>query len=92
MPDSKREEIEATIGKVLLDEWDPLSVREQADHAQEYLRYAHDIYGLLIRGASDVQVGRHLHQIEREEMHHSDADGRDLTTVLRTLRKLEKTM
>ncbi len=92
MPDSKREEIEATIGTMLLNEWDPLDVRAQPDHADEYRKYSHDIYGLLIRGASDVQVGRHLHQIEREEMHHAEADSRDLSALLKTLRALEKTI
>lgn len=92
MSDLKREEAEIRIGATLLDEWDPLSVRGQPDHADDYLRYAHDIYGLLVRGASDVQVGRHLHAIEREEMHHPDADSRDLSIVLKTLRALEKTM
>lgn len=92
MSDEKREAAEIRIGATLLDEWDPLSVRGQPDHAGEYMRYAHDIYGLLVRGASDVQVGRHLHTIEREEMHHPDADARDLTVVLKTLRALEKTI
>jgi hypothetical protein len=92
MSDSKREQIEATIGTVLLNEWDPLDVRAQPDRADEYRKYSHDIYGLLIRGASDVQVGRHLHKIEREEMHRADADNRDLSALLKTLRALEKTM
>ena len=92
MPDSKREAAETRIGAILLDEWDPLSVRGQPDHEGDYLPYAHEIYGLLVRGASDVQVGRHLHTVEREEMHHPDADARDLTSVLHTLRALEKTI
>lgn len=92
MSDSNREEAERRIGAVLLTEWDPLEVRAEPGHDQEYLGYAHDIYGLLVRGASDVQVGRHLHMVEREQMHHPQADERDLTGVLRTLRALEKTM
>lgn len=92
MSDSAREQAEARIGAVLLAEWDPKNVRDQSAHADEYMPYAHDIYGLLVRGASDVQVGRHLHTIEREQMHHPDADARDLTAVLKTLRALEKTI
>lgn len=92
MPDSAREQAEIRIGAVLLAEWDPMEVRGQSDHADDYMPYAHDIYGLLVRGASDVQVGRHLHAIEREQMHHPDADARDLTAVLKTLRALEKTI
>ena len=92
MPDSKREEAEGRIGAVLLAEWDPMDIRAQPGHANDYQQYAHDIYGLLIRGGSDVQLGRHLHEIEREQMHHPDADARDLTAVLKTLRALEKTI
>ncbi|GEM_PF-2091536 len=92
MSDSKREEAELKIGAVLLAEWDPRNVKAQPDHTNDYLPYAHEIYGLLIRGGSDVQVGRLLHQIEREQMHHPEADSRDLTAVLKTLRALEKTI
>lgn len=87
-----REEAESKIGAVLLNEWDPLELRSQPDHANDYQQYAHEIYGLLLRGGSDVQVGRLLHQIEREQMQHPEADSRDLTAVLRTLRALEKTI
>lgn len=92
MDNAKREAAESKIGAILLTEWDPLDVRSEPDHAQDYLPYAHDVYGMLIRGGSDVQVGRLLHQIEREQMHHPDADSRDLTQVLRTLRAFEKTI
>lgn len=92
MPDSKREEDERRIGAAPLAEWDPMNVRTQPDHENDYMPYAHDVYGLLMRGGSDTQVGRHLHMVEREQMHHPDADARDLTAVLKTLRALEKTM
>ena len=92
MPDSKREEDERRISAALLAEWDPMDIRGQPGHEDEYLQYAHEIYGLLIRGGSDVRVGRHLHTVEREQMHHPDADARDLTAILKTLRAMEKTM
>lgn len=90
MPDAKREQIESSITGILFNEWDPLGVHDQPDHANDYAKYAHDVYGLLMRGASDIQVGRHLHRIEREEMLHPEADARDLTAVLHTLRVLER--
>jgi hypothetical protein len=92
MPDSKREDVEGTITQILFNEWDPLDVHEQPGHASEYARFAPDVYGLLMRGASDVQVGRLLHKIEREDMQHAEADTRDLTKVLRALRVLERTI
>jgi hypothetical protein len=92
MSNATREEVEGTITQILFREWDPMGVHDNPAHANEYAKFAHDIYGLLIRGGSDVQVGRLLHKIEREDMMHEDADSRDLTGVLRTLRVLEKTM
>jgi hypothetical protein len=92
MSDAKREAVEGTITGILFREWDPMGVRDAPNHETEYAKYAHDVYGLLMRGASDVQVGRHLHRIEREEMLHPEADGRDLSAVLHTLRKLERSI
>ena len=92
MSDEKQQAAESKIGAILLTEWDPLELRAEPDHAKDYLPYAHEVYGLLMRGGSDVQVGRLLHQIEREQMHHPEADSRDLTQVLRTLRAFEKTI
>lgn len=92
MPDVTREAAESRISAALLAEWDPMDVRSQADQTDHYLPYAHDVYALLMRGASDTQVGRHLHAVEREQMHHPDADARDLTIVLRALRAIEKTI
>jgi hypothetical protein len=92
MPDSKREDIEGAISKALLADWDPLGVRELAGEHHEYDKYAHDIYGLLARGGSDVQMARHLHHLERDDMGHPDAEHRDVTKVVRDLRVLERSM
>jgi hypothetical protein len=89
MPAENRTAIEAEIGLLLLNEWDPSGVRAQAD-AASYAGYAHELYGLLARGASDSQVGRRLHQAETEELQHPELATRDLSTLLRALRAIEK--
>lgn len=92
MTSPERDAIESAIGRALLEQWDPLDVRERPGMHDEYTRYVHDIFSLLARGGSDVQVARFLHRIESEELGHPELATRDLTTVLQTLRALERTI
>ena len=87
-----REAAEAAVGQVLLERWDPLSVRERAGAHHEYDACAHDVYNLLARGASDIQVERHLRRVETDELHHPELTGRDLGPVVRALREIERTL
>lgn len=85
-----REAIEAEIGQILLEQWDPLGVRAEPGASYGgYAPYAHEVYSLLARGASDVQIARRLHEAERDELHHPELVSRDLTPVVRALRALE---
>lgn len=82
--------IEAEIGTLLLEQWDPLGVRDQPEPHSQYATYAHEVYNLLSRGGSDTQVGRLLHQAETNELQHPELATRDLTPLLRALRAIEK--
>lgn len=82
--------IEAEIGTLLLEQWDPLGVRDQPQAESPYAPYAHEVYNLLSRGGSDTQVGRLLHQAETNEFQHPELASRDLTPLLRALRAIEK--
>ncbi len=84
----ERADAERAINALLAQHWDPLLSHDAAS----YQHVGHEVYALLARGASDVQVGRYLHQVEREEMKHPDADERDLGAVLRLLRGVEREM
>ena len=84
----ERADAERAIQQALVSQWDPLGSQDASTYAQ----HAHDLYSLLARGASDIQVGRHLHHIEKNDMGHPDADSRDLTALLHTLRLIERTM
>ncbi len=83
-----RADAERAIQDVLVAQWDPM----QSHVAITYAHHAHELYSLLARGASDIQVSRYLHHVEKDEMGHPDADGRDLSELLRTLRAIERTM
>ena len=88
MPAQAREVVEAEIGRILLEQWDPMNSRETAAPSN-YAPYAHEVYSLLARGASDVQITRRLHQAERDELNHPELISRDLTELVRSLRALD---
>ncbi|HEX5438309.1 MAG TPA: hypothetical protein VFW98_14230 [Gemmatimonadaceae bacterium] len=89
MAATKRQEIEQEIEHVLLEQWDPLNVHLQPGPHANYDAYAPDLYSLLARGGSDVQVARHLHQIEHQDFGGPEPPTRDLRGVLQSLRAIE---
>ena len=82
--------LEAEIEAVLLDLWDPLGKRESAEPFDGYKGYAHEVFNMLARGSSDVQIARRLHEAEAAELNHPELIERDLRAVLRPLRAIEK--
>ena len=52
---------EERIERALLEQWDPLGVATAPGQHAEYHSYAHEVYNLLARGASDTQIARYLH-------------------------------
>ncbi len=87
-----REEVERNIARALLDQWDPLGVGGDPGPHPEYDRFAHEVFSLLARGASDMQVERFLHHLERDELGHPELSTVELTPLLTRLRALERTM
>ena len=87
-----REEVERSIARAMIDQWNPLGLNATAEPHHEYDRFAHEVYSLLARGASDTQVARFLHRVEREELGHPELADVALTPLLTTLRALERTI
>ena len=92
MSPMERPAAESAISAALMAQWDPLGVRDTPGVHEDYVPFAHEIYTLLIRGASDTQVGRYLHQLERDTFGHPELETGDLSPVLKTLRALERTI
>jgi hypothetical protein len=88
MSPQTRDDVERAIGRVLLDQWDPLSIHDDPERENVYSSCAHELYGLLARGASDVQIARHLHSLEREGFQHPELGDRDLRPLVQALRRL----
>ena len=87
-----REEVERDIGRALLEQWDPLQLREQPGEHPDYDGFAREVYSLLARGASDTQVARFLHTLERDRLGHPELSGDTLMPLLTRLRALERTL
>ena len=85
-----REAAEAEIGRVLQAHWH--RGPEGTVDSPPVNAFAHDVYNLLVRGASDVQVERHLRGIERDDLHQPEFGSEDLQPVLRALRSIERSM
>lgn len=88
----EREAAEAEITRLLCTQWDPLGHGDTHDGRAAYAGYAHELYGLLARGGSDVQVTRRLHEAERDELQHPELVERDISALVGALRALERVM
>lgn len=92
MSSLERPVAEERIERVLLEQWDPLSVASAPGQHEEYRPYAHEVYNLLARGASDVQIARYLHRAEGGELGHPELVSRDLAPLVTRLREIERAM
>ena len=92
MPRLDRPAAEQRIEHALLEQWDPLSVASAPGEHPDYHAYAHEVYNLLARGASDMQIARYLHGAENGELGHPELVTRDLAPLLARLRTIEHEM
>jgi hypothetical protein len=92
MSNPVRSAAEERIEQALLERWDPLSVAFAPGEHPEYHGYAHELYNLLARGASDTQIARYLHQAEVGPLGHPELATRDLAPLLALLRTIERQM
>lgn len=87
-----RQAAEREIDRALLAQWDPLGIASTPGEHAEYRAHAHEVYNLLARGGSDVQVARLLHHAEESEFGHPELVERDLTALVAVLRRIERQM
>ena len=76
------------IRAVLLQEWDPIGVKDVPEAADEYDGYIAGISALLRAGATDEQIAHHLSEIETKEMGLRPAAQRSYAPLIGKLRSL----
>lgn len=60
--------LEATVQKVLLQEWDPIGVKDIPEAQDEYDMYVSGICRMLRAGQSNAEIYSHLRWIETERI------------------------
>lgn len=78
------------VRRLLLEEWDPVGVRDIAAAQDEYDQYVPAIVALLERHASEDEIARRLGDVATLEMGLSEVLERDLA-VARSLARLQLT-
>ncbi len=74
--------------RVLLEEWDPIGVRNEPMAQDEYDSYLGHIYTLLAQDASEHQLAKHLNELETVDMGGSPRPQEKLLAVARSLKRI----
>jgi hypothetical protein len=80
--------IQASIGLVLLHDWDPIGIQDVPEAQDEYDSYVAGIYRLLVSGATEAEIGEHLCHVEQDRMGLSPKRARAMTVAAK-LRELD---
>jgi len=84
-PEPHDPDIRDMIRTVLMQDWDPIGIKNTAECYDEYDAYIGGVYRLLARGATDEQIVEHLDRIESQQMLWSRPDKKELYPVARKL-------
>jgi len=60
--------IEAPIKKILMEDWDPIGVKDEPNAQSEYDRYAMQVLGLLYQNATNDDLADYLDEIVANHM------------------------
>ena len=78
-------EIRREIRRVLLQEWDPIAVKDVPEAQDECDIYVGGVFALLVRKASEDEIIERLYSIEKDRMGLACSDKQALRTVARAL-------
>ena len=84
----RAQEIRDAIREILLQDWDPIGVRDVPAAQDEYDGYVGGVYRLLASAASPEAVAEHLRAIETERMGLSQPQPGELLSVAKRLCRL----
>lgn len=80
--------IRSQIRRVLLEVWDPIGVRNEQNAQDEYDGYVGEVYGLLVKKATDQEITERLLYIVRERMGLDAANSEDMQPTVKALREI----
>ena len=68
--------------------WDPIGIKDEPNAQDEYDAYVGEIYGLLVRKATDQEMTDELLYIVQERMGLDAAKAEDMQPTVRALREI----
>ncbi|QNI36772.1 hypothetical protein [Edaphobacter albus] len=74
----KSRELRVEVRRILMDQWDPIGVKDEPNAADEYDSYLGDILLLLKGNASVEEIANYLKGIETDRMGLIDIQGKPL--------------
>jgi hypothetical protein len=85
----KARRIMSEIRSVLMQEWDPIGVKDEPAAADEYDGYIGGIYGLLKNSAAPKEISDHLREIEIKRMGFAEFQVPEHLNVAASLMRIE---
>jgi hypothetical protein len=79
--------LEASVRRILLQEWDPIGIRDVPEAQDEYDSYVFEICAMLREGKTTGKLYEHLRWIESERMG-LDGDARHTEWIAKMLTSL----
>jgi hypothetical protein len=61
-------ELRRQVGRILLEQWDPIGVADEPMATDEYEGYVYGVLRLLLDSAPASAIANHLAKVERERM------------------------
>ena len=81
--DDRARDIQESIRRVLLRDWDPIGVKDVPEAQDEYDGYVGSVYRLLAQGAGREAIAQYLAAVERDSMGISTKEEELLTVASR---------
>jgi hypothetical protein len=85
---SESRRIRLEIRHVLMDVWDPIGVKDEANAQDEYDAYIGRLFELLTTGGSDADLVEHLYWAAHGQMGFEAAQRSDMLSTVRALREI----
>jgi hypothetical protein len=59
--------IQSSVNDILINEWDPIGIKNNPNAKAEYDQYGLKIVGMLYNGSTAAQIAEYLNTVTREE-------------------------
>ncbi len=88
MNDEDSRRIRLQIRRVLLDEWDPIGIKDEPNAQDEYDGYIPRIYELLLKDAPNAELSEYLYWVAHDRMGFEQSKASDMQATVAALRSI----